>query len=129
MVLIGRCLSDKLLTLKLATLLALSSAGRSSELCCLDTKKDSFKLEKLIKSRRTGQPPISVDFQVFDNVPLLCVVRTIRVYLEHTKKCRGREDYDRNQLFFTPKTVRPFPYFFATGQINFNCYNCSSVFC
>ena len=59
-------LTDMLLTLKLAMLLALVSAGRTSELSAFDIRfladfgdTISFQLAKLTKSRRTGQPPLS----------------------------------------------------------------------
>ena len=58
-------LSDKLLTHKLSMLLALASAGRTSELRAFDVRylsdsEDSmtFRLAKLTKSRKTGQPPL-----------------------------------------------------------------------
>ena len=57
-------LSSKFLTLKLSMLLALASAGRSSDLRALDIRymavsdnSISFELGKLTKSRRRGQPP------------------------------------------------------------------------
>ena len=65
-------LSDKMLTLKLAMLLALASAGRTSELSALDirymtnTSEDIvLKLAKLTKSRKNGQSPISLRFESF----------------------------------------------------------------
>ena len=65
-------LTDKLLTLKLAMLLALVSAGRTSELGAFNIRymtdsedSISFKLAKLTKSRKTGQPPLLLAFTVF----------------------------------------------------------------
>lgn len=65
-------------------LLALASAGRSSDLRALDIRYMSinensigFELGKLTKSRRKGQPPIKLNFDRFDSDPLVCVVSTI----------------------------------------------------
>ena len=62
-------LSNKCLTLKLSMLLALASAGRSSDLRALDIRymtitdnSISFELGVLTKSRRKGQPPIKLTF-------------------------------------------------------------------
>ena len=77
-------LSDKQLTLKLSMLLALASAGRSSDLRALDlrymTVKEScivFELGRLTKSRKKGQCPLKLTFTAFDTNPDLCAVSTI----------------------------------------------------
>ena len=61
-------LSNKCLTLKLSMLLAISSAGRCSDLRALDVRymsiKDSsivFELAQLTKSRQKGQNPTKTD--------------------------------------------------------------------
>ena len=89
-------LSNKLLTLKLSMLLALASAGRSSDLRALDIRymsinenSISFELGQLTKSRRKGQPPIKLNFDRFDNDHLVCVVSTISYYLDRSKTWRA----------------------------------------
>ena len=69
-------LSEKQLTLKLSMLLALASAGRSSDLRALDlrymTVKEScivFELGRLTKSRKKGQCPLKLTFTAFDTNP------------------------------------------------------------
>lgn len=73
-------LSNKFLTPKLSMLLAIASAGRSSDLRALDIRYMSInettisvELGQLIKSRRKGQPPIKLNFDRFDSDPLVCV--------------------------------------------------------
>ena len=96
-------LSDKQVTLKLSMLLALASAGRSSDLRALDlrymTVKEScivFELGRLTKSRKKGQCPLKLTFTAFDTNPDLCAVSTINCYLERTKGWRS--DCNKNQL-------------------------------
>ena len=96
-------LSDKQLTLKLSMLLALASAGRSSDLRALDlrymTVKEScivFELGRLTKCRKKGQCPLKLTFTAFDTNPDLCAVSTINCYLERTKGWRS--DCNKNQL-------------------------------
>ena len=101
-------LSDKLLTHKLTMLLALGSAGRTSELCAFDVRYMSdggdsitFRLAKLTKSRKIGQPPLSITFDIFSKEPTLCVVRTARAYLSRSLPWRGRKNLERNQLLLS----------------------------
>ena len=101
-------LPDKFLTLKLAMLLALVSAGRTSELCAFDIRymrvsEDSitFQWSKLTKSRRTGQAPLSLTFSIFTAEPALCVVQTTRDYLARSSPWRSRSDVERNQLLLS----------------------------
>ena len=89
----------KQLTLKLAMLLALASAGRSSDLRAFDINfmkleedKVIFSLGQLTKSRRRGKPPILIEFSRFEDNPLLCVLSTLSVYLDRTKLIRERGD-------------------------------------
>ncbi|CAB4037589.1 Hypothetical predicted protein, partial [Paramuricea clavata] len=89
-------LSDKQLTSKVSMLLALASAGRSSELRALDlrfmTMTDSsiiFELGRLTKSRRKGQKPIKLIFNSCQSDPLLCVVSVITSYVDRTKRWRS----------------------------------------
>ena len=76
-------------TVKLSMLLALASAGRSSDLRALYVRymsvKDNsiaFELAQLTESRRKGQSPIKQNFDKFKGDPLLCVFSTITCYLE-----------------------------------------------
>ncbi|KAL9957098.1 hypothetical protein ACROYT_G038697 [Oculina patagonica] len=99
-------LSNKWLTLKLSILLALSSAGRCSDLRALDVRymsiKDSsivFELAQLTKSRKKGQNPIKQTFEKFEDDPLLCVFSTITCYLERSKGWRA--DSNKHQLLLS----------------------------
>ena len=99
-------LSDKQLTLKLSMLLALASAGRSSDLRAPDlrymTVKEScivFELGRLTKSRKKGQCPLKLTFTAFDTNPDLYAVSTINCYLERTKGWRS--DCNKNQLLLS----------------------------
>ena len=102
-------LSVKLLTQKLALLLALTAASRGSEICYLNTKymvelddKYIFTFDKLTKSWRQGQPPLCVEFSAYSKNPKLCVVQTIRFYLKITHKWRKN---DKTQLLLG--TIEP----------------------
>lgn len=82
-------LSDKLITLKLTILLALTSAARASELTNLDIsflqKLPSvyvFSISKLTKTWRKGRkPPLPFRFYRFHEDKKLCVCNTIDSYL------------------------------------------------
>ena len=99
-------LSNKCLTLKLSMLLALSSAGRCSDLWALDVRnmsiKDSsivFELAQLTKSRQKGQNPITQTFEKLEGDPLLCVFSTITCYLERSRSWRA--DSNNHQLLLS----------------------------
>ena len=103
-------LSNKCLTLKLSMLLALASAGRSSDLRALDIRymtindnSINFELGVLTKSRRKGQPPIKLTFDRFDSDSLVCVVSTISCYLDRSKAWRAGAD--KTQLLLS--YIRP----------------------
>ena len=103
-------LSNKCLTLKLSMLLALASAGRSSDLRALDIRymtindnSITFELGVLTKSRRKGQPPIKLTFDRFDSDPLVCVVSTISCYLDRSKAWRAGADKTQLHLSY----IRP----------------------
>ena len=83
-------LSDKQLTQKLSMLLALASAGRSSDLNYMTVYDNTivFELGRLTKSRRKGQSPIKLTFHAFIDNPLLCVVSNILRYKERTRGWR-----------------------------------------
>ncbi len=85
-------LSDKQLTFKVAMLLALASAGRSSELRALDLKYMTttdntivFELSLLTKSQRKGQKPIKLTFNTF-----LCVCVRYLVDIQYIAMCSVR---------------------------------------
>jgi len=89
-------LSDKNLTLKVSMLIALASAGRSSDLRALDTRymlvsddSLSFELAQLTKSRARGKGPLKQSFDRFPGDPILCVYSAILAYLERTKEWRS----------------------------------------
>lgn len=91
-------ISLKNLTLKLASLLAIASASRASEICYLDTrylvkgkKSYEFHFTKLTKSWRRGKPRPKLSFDFFDEEPALCVCRTIDKYLERLAQRREEE--------------------------------------
>ena len=88
-------LPDKLLTVKVAMLLALTSASRVRDLHILDTwfivktsKKYVFKFHKLHKSWRQGQNPTTLEFVAFSQDKNLCVVSALDEYLNRTEKWR-----------------------------------------
>ena len=102
------CQTSCLLSDKLSMLLALVSAGRTSELRAFDVRylsdsEDSmtFRLAKLTKSRKTGQSPLSMTFSMFMAEPSLCVVQTTRDYLTRSLSWRNRSDLERNQLLLS----------------------------
>ena len=103
-------LALKQLTYKMAMLLALSCAGRSSDLCAFDTQYMrlveneivTFSLAKLTKSRRKGKPPLKIEIKALEGEKSLCVITTLQVYLERTRKFRERtEDSSRSQLLIS----------------------------
>ena len=86
-------ISDKLLSLKLTTLLALTTASRASELSMLDirflSRYDSvyvFELVGITKTQRPGGSPTKLEFFKFKENLSLCVCHTIDVYLGRMKK-------------------------------------------
>lgn len=92
-------ISNKDLTLKLASLLAITSASRASEVCFLDIrflsrgkKSYEFEFSKLTKSWRRGKPRPKLSFCFFPEEPSLCVCKTIDQYLERSKAWRSKED-------------------------------------
>ena len=84
-------LSLKLLTMKLAMLMALTSAGMAQELHCLDPTlmhdhghQVVFPLGKLTKALRPSKPQIELKFMQFEADPHLDVVACLRHYLQVT---------------------------------------------
>jgi hypothetical protein len=88
-------LSDKDLTHKLATLLALSSSSRVSELSMftLDHFVDNgnevvFSLPPLTKTSRVGSKPLNVVIKCFEQDVCLCPVDCVRYYIKRTASWR-----------------------------------------
>ena len=88
-------LTLKLLLLKLAALLALTSSARAHELVLLDTawasiKSDSweFTLGEHTKVSRPGHPPRRIYLPAFPDNPAICVVRTLLDYQARTAMFR-----------------------------------------
>ena len=79
-------------------LIALTSAGRSSELNAFDLRymtdhgeSIAFTLTKLTNSRKYGSPPLLVTFHMFEDDPILCVVQAIMDYKERSKPWRRND--------------------------------------
>ena len=90
-------LSDKMITLKLTMLIALTSSTRAHEICYLDknflTKHTSvytFHFAKITKTARQGRLRPPVELKSFPDKNL-CVCHCIDVYLERTKPWRKNE--------------------------------------
>ena len=88
-------LLDKLLTFKVAMLLALTSASRVRGLHILDTRfmvktpqKYVFQFHKLHKSWRKGQKPTTLEFVAFPQDKDLCAVSVLDEYLNRTEEWR-----------------------------------------
>ena len=85
-------INDKLLTLKLTTILALTSASRASENTNLDIrylakspKVFCFTFSKVSKTWKKGQQAPLIKFFKFDQDERLCVCKTIDQYLRRSK--------------------------------------------
>ena len=92
-------LALKQLTHKVAMLLALTCAGRSSDLNALDIRfmkledeSVTFNLAKLTKSRRKGKPPLKIMLKSFPENLKLCILTTLKVCFSRTTKFRERKD-------------------------------------
>ena len=91
-------LSDKILTLKLTMLLALTAAARASEVCYLDIRylvKHSsgytFQFSRVTKTARRGKPRTPIKYCVFQDNKNLCVCHHIDLYLDRSKHWRNNE--------------------------------------
>ena len=99
----------KLLSWKLVMLLALTSAGRSSELGMLNCNymkqqgsKIFFDLTKHTKTCRPGSKPKSLSFDSFPEDENLCVVICISDYISRTKSWRDvNDETDRSRLLLS----------------------------
>ena len=101
-------MSLKELTGKLALLMALVSANRTSELHALDLRFRSyspdgvlFRLASLTKKRKVGAPPKECFFASFPHDSRLCVVQCLQVYEEVTKKYRDLQPSTMSPLFLS----------------------------
>ena len=95
-------LSLRLLTKKLAMLLALSSASRCSELAYLETSNMKilpdgikFTLTRHKKNRNSSIMPGLVFFPIYKNNSDLCPVECLKCYIQRTRHLRSKE----NRLF------------------------------
>ena len=88
-------------------LIALTSVGRLSELDSFDVRfmqmtesKVVFHLAKLTKGRKQGSSPLQVPLKAFHQNPSLCVVNSLKVYIDRTsdrRKVNGKQT--KNQLY------------------------------
>jgi len=100
-------LSRKCLSQKLALLMALVQASRTSELQALDLRFRvykpsgvSFKLASLTKKRTPGLPPKELFFGAFSKDKHLCVVECLKQYKKVTEGIRSRGS-DTRPLFLS----------------------------
>ena len=103
-------LSMKQLVRKLAVLMALVQACRSSELAALDLdyrivqpEGVTFKLATLTKKRSPGAPPKQLFFGGFPEDERICIVRCLKAYEEITA---GYREEGQGKLFLS--YVKPF---------------------
>lgn len=92
-------LSLKMLSLKTVCLLAICAPKRVSEIAVFSLKyfENSnnfvrFYVNKVTKTRKTGDPVDCVEYQEFVTDLLICPVTTVRCYLEETAHLRNSED-------------------------------------
>ena len=90
-------LTLKQLTFKLVMLLMLVTAQRGQTILALSLsglelgETVVFRLTKLLKHNRQGEPLDSIVLKPFDTCYRLCVVRTLKAYLTRTTDLRGSE--------------------------------------
>ena len=90
-------LSLKDLSFKVAMLLLLVTAQRGQTIIALSIKDMEctevlvFKLQKLLKHNRMGDPLDCIKLRPYDQCFRLCVVRAVKEYLNRTKKVRKGE--------------------------------------
>ena len=92
-------LSLKVLTLKLTTLLALTSAARAHEIAALDCNHLSQKADSMefiipthVKNSRPYHPPRKIRFGRYHVESSICVVRCLEHYLQRTSGHRRHQD-------------------------------------
>ena len=91
-------LTFKLLSFKLVLLLLLVSSQRGQTIINLDLRdlieeddKVVFRMRTLLKHNRVGDPLDVLIFKKFDECKRLCVVRTLRRYLQRTEELRKHQ--------------------------------------
>ena len=101
-------LSLKTLSLKLAILMALVDASRTSELAALDIRYRRFKpegvyftLATLTKKTTPGKTPKEVFFGAYPPNRQLCVVQCLKHYEQRTKAFRGSGEQQLTKLFLS----------------------------
>ena len=94
---------------KLAMLIALSAAKRSSDLTLLDTSlmadlgdKVVFHIKGLSKTRKVGQKPASVEIFKFEEDVSLDPIACLNEYLARTKNLRPPREINYSSLQTTP---------------------------
>lgn len=102
-------LKSKLLVMKLALLIGLSSAGRSSELSYLSInfmhwhpRGVEFSLLRHKKNRKSATLPGKLFISEYKDNPLLCPISCLKVYLKRTEHLQR----DNGELFLG--TIKPF---------------------
>ena len=92
-------LPDKALTHKLATLLALTTSSRVSELALLNLEHMSdkgnevtFAIPAVTKTSRKGSKPLSISIHRFESDGKLCPVRCLQHYIHRTTSWRRTSD-------------------------------------
>lgn len=97
-------LTRKHLTWKLTMLLLLVSSQRGQTILNLSVKRMSlsrdfaiFRMDKLLKHNRLGDPLDTIYFQAYHKNPKLCVVRTLKTYLSVV----GPDRKDKKQLLLS----------------------------
>ena len=93
-------LTDKILTHKLAMLLALTTACRASEIQGLDLRymidkgtSIAFTICKLTKTRKTGEKPQSVVLNTYEADATLDIVKCVRAYVSRTANWRSESQH------------------------------------
>ena len=76
-------LSDKMLTLKLTMLLAITSASRAHEICMLDLTY-MFQFPQVTKTTKTDKLRLPIKYHSFAN-KTLCVCEHLDVYIKRSK--------------------------------------------
>ena len=99
----NKSLPNKNLTLKLTMVLTLTSTSRASNIHHLDIRfmslseeKIVFNFSKLLKSRKKGRTPPKLEIFTFEKDTDLCVIQTLKVYLDRSQEQR---DEKKTQLF------------------------------
>ena len=109
---------------KLALLMALVEASRSSELHALDVRYRVFKpegvlfsLPTLTKKRVCGAPPKQLFFAAFPKDQNLCVVQCLREYEKQTATFwLGNKEANKPQIIFSSPSTRDISAYCSLGE-------------